>query len=164
MVVILTSCIYHYLNMLYRIIEKIHVPLILLVLLSLFSPLVLANTSSTHVTVTNNVPGQPVFLAQGLPAPAGPAAPAATPTTTNPAQTQSSLFGMIYNLLFPIAIVYGVFEIIIAGYRIMTSEGDPRKLEDAKAHLTDSIVGILFVMLAVTILRVIIKSFLGQTL
>ena len=148
--------------MLYKIIEKIYRPLTFLILVSLFSPLVLANTSSAHVTVTNNVPGQPVFLAQGLPAPAGPAAPAAT--TTTPAQTQSSLFGMIYNLLFPIAIVYGVFEIIIAGYRIMTSEGDPRKLEDAKAHLTDSIVGILFVMLAVTILRVIIKSFLGQTL
>jgi hypothetical protein len=151
--------------MLYRIIEKTHRPLILLVLISLFSPLVLANTLFNHSAIENNAPDQSVILAQAWPpAPAGPAAPAATPTTTNPAQTQSSLFGMIYNLLFPIAIVYGVFEIIIAGYRIMTSEGDPRKLEDAKAHLTDSIVGILFVMLAVTILRVIIKSFLGQTL
>jgi phosphatidylglycerophosphatase A len=75
-----------------------------------------------------------------------------------------ALIGAIYNLLFPVAIVYGVLEIIIAGYKIMTSEGEPRKLDDAKAHLTDSIVGILFVMLAVTILRIIIKTFLGQDL
>jgi hypothetical protein len=70
--------------------------------------------------------------------------------------------GDIYNLIYPIAIFYGVFEIIVAGYRIMKSEGEPKALMDAKAHLTDSIIGIIFVMLAAVILKVIMKSFLSQ--
>lgn len=75
-----------------------------------------------------------------------------------------NVVGGIYNLIYPIAIVYGVLEIIIAGYGIMKSEGEPRALGDAKAHLTDSIVGVLFVMLAAVILKVIMKSFLAQDL
>ena len=75
-----------------------------------------------------------------------------------------TIVGLVYNLLYPIAILYGVFEIIIAGYGIMKSEGEPRALADAKAHLTDSIIGVLFVMLAAVILKVIMKSFLGQDL
>jgi len=74
----------------------------------------------------------------------------------------STLIGDIYNILFPIAIVYGVFEIIVAGYKIMQSQGEPRTLDDAKQHLTDSLIGIVFVILAVVILRAIIKTFLGQ--
>jgi hypothetical protein len=72
--------------------------------------------------------------------------------------------GDIYNLIYPVAILYGVFEIIIAGYRIMKSEGEPKALMDAKSHLTDSIIGIIFVMLAAVILKVIMKSFLAQDL
>jgi len=41
----------------------------------------------------------------------------------------------------------------------MKSEGEPKAMSEAKEHLTNSIVGILFVILAVIILRVIIRSF-----
>lgn len=88
----------------------------------------------------------------------------ATSPPVGPKWSLGDITGLIYNILFPIAIIYGVFEIIVAGYRIMTSEGEPRKLDDAKAHLTDSLVGVLFVVLAVVILRIIIKSFLAQDL
>ena len=82
--------------------------------------------------------------------------------TSQPPGMFGAAVGRIYNLLYPIAITYGTFQIIIAGYRIMISEGEPKKLSEAKEHLTDSIVGIIFVILGIVILRVIIKSFLYQ--
>jgi NhaP-type Na+/H+ or K+/H+ antiporter len=73
------------------------------------------------------------------------------------------IVGTIYNLLYPIAIIYGIFEIIVAGYKIMRSEGEPKSLSEAKEHLTNSIIGVIFVILGVVILRIIISSFLGQS-
>jgi hypothetical protein len=73
-----------------------------------------------------------------------------------------TIVGKIYNLLYPIAIIYGILQIIVAGYKIMRSEGEPKTLSEAKEHLTDSIVGIVFIILAVVILKIIIKSFLYQ--
>jgi hypothetical protein len=70
--------------------------------------------------------------------------------------------GSIYNLMYPVAITYGILEIIFAGYKIMSSEGEPKALSEAKEHLTSSIIGIIFVILAVVILRIVIKIFLGQ--
>ncbi|GEM_PF-5718759 len=74
----------------------------------------------------------------------------------------NEILGSIYNLLYPVAITYGILQIIFAGYRIMKSEGEPKAMAEAKEHLTDSIIGIVFVILAVIILRVIIKSFFGS--
>jgi hypothetical protein len=71
------------------------------------------------------------------------------------------IVGKIYNLLYPIVIIYGILEIVIAGYRIMISEGEPKALSEAKEHLTSSIIGIIFVILAVVILKIIINMFLG---
>lgn len=79
-------------------------------------------------------------------------------------QTIPAVFADIYNLLFPLAIIYGALEIIVAGYKIMKSEGEPKALTDAKQHLTDTVTGIIFLILALIILRVIVKSFLGQDL
>jgi len=82
----------------------------------------------------------------------------------DPQQNFGGMFGAIYNLLYPIAIIYGIFEIVVAGYRIMKSEGEPNTLRDAKEHLTNAIIGVIFVILAVVILKVIIKTFLWQDL
>ena len=70
--------------------------------------------------------------------------------------------GGVYNLLYPVAILYGILQIIFAGYSIMKSEGEPKAMGEAKEHLTSSIIGIIFVILAVVILRIVIKIFLGQ--
>ena len=45
--------------------------------------------------------------------------------------------------------------IIFAGYRIMTSGGDQEKLKGAREMLTAGIIGLLFIIFSVTILRII---------
>lgn len=71
------------------------------------------------------------------------------------------LLGAILNLLYPVAIGIGVAFIIIAGYQIMTSEGQQDRLREGKEKLTSAIIGMIFVLLSATILRVIISSILG---
>ena len=88
------------------------------------------------------------------------------PTTTAPNPSSDwlrdigAIIGLLYNILYPVAIIYGILQIILAGYGIMKSEGNPKVLDTAKENLTSSIIGVLFVMLAVIILRIIIKAFL----
>jgi hypothetical protein len=51
--------------------------------------------------------------------------------------------------------------IIMSGYKIMTSQGDPEKLEDAKGTLTAAISGLLFIVFSVTIYRLVAKNLLN---
>lgn len=83
----------------------------------------------------------------------------APPSPVDPG-TFGTIVGKAYNLLYPIAIIYGILQIVFSGYLIMMSEGEPKALSSAKEHLTSSIIGIIFVILAVVILKIIISTFL----
>ncbi len=76
---------------------------------------------------------------------------------------ESEIAAKIYDLLFPIGIAIGLFALITAGYAFMTSQGQPDKVKDARDKLTAAIVGILFIVLSIVILRVIIKTLFDTT-
>lgn len=67
----------------------------------------------------------------------------------------------IYRLLYPIGIAIGVLFIAKAGYVLMTSEGDPMRTKQGRDELTGAIAGTLFIILAISLLRIIVGSFLG---
>jgi hypothetical protein len=67
----------------------------------------------------------------------------------------------IFKILYPVGIGLGLFMIIRAGYKIMTSEGNPQQIKEGQEELTSSVLGILFIILSLVILRVIIKAILG---
>lgn len=71
------------------------------------------------------------------------------------------LFALARNLILPIAVGLGLFLIIINGYKLLTSEGDPQKVQDGKEGLTSAIIGTIFVLLAGTLLRAILTGLLG---
>ncbi len=74
------------------------------------------------------------------------------------------LFNLINGIMIPIIIIVGIFIIILAGYKIMTSQGNPQELQTGKENLTSAIIGLIFVLMAVSILRVIIKALItGDT-
>ncbi|EKD87092.1 MAG: hypothetical protein ACD_37C00045G0004 [uncultured bacterium] len=50
--------------------------------------------------------------------------------------------------------------IIITGYRLMTSQGDPEKIKNAKDALTSAIVGLLFIIFSLVILQFITADIL----
>lgn len=69
-----------------------------------------------------------------------------------------SLFTTINGVMLPLVVIGGVFLIVRAGYKILTSQGNPQELQEGKENLTSAIIGLVFVLMAVSILRVIIKA------
>ena len=71
------------------------------------------------------------------------------------------LLQIIYRALYPIALGVGFIIIVKAAYTLMTSQGSPDKVTKGKDELTSAIMGVLFVLLAAGILRMIVSSILG---
>lgn len=63
----------------------------------------------------------------------------------------------ILKILYYGGLFIGFFFIVLSGYNLMTSQGDPQKAKEAQEQLTSAILGILFILLSVNILRVIIQ-------
>ncbi len=70
---------------------------------------------------------------------------------TNPASITSSLFGIILGISGAIALIL----IMISGYRILVSQGNPEALKGAREQLTAAIVGLLFILLSIVVLQII---------
>ena len=70
----------------------------------------------------------------------------------------SNLIRVVYDITLPLAIILGFILIVIGGYMFMTSQGDPKKTMEAKERLTSAIMGLLFVLLSIGILRILIGS------
>lgn len=70
---------------------------------------------------------------------------------TDPESLIESLFGIILSLSGGIALIL----IIISGYRLMTSQGNPEGIKGAREQLTAAIVGLLFIIFSIVILQII---------
>ncbi len=70
---------------------------------------------------------------------------------TDPQSIVQGLFGLILSSAGGIALLL----IIISGYRILVSQGNPEALKGAREQLTAAIVGLLFIILSVAVLQII---------
>lgn len=64
----------------------------------------------------------------------------------------------ISNILLPGLVILGIILIIKAGYSMMTSQGNPDTLRNAKEDLSAAIIGLLFVLLSGTIINIVLNS------
>lgn len=71
--------------------------------------------------------------------------------STNPKEFVTQIFGIILGLSGGIALIL----IIISGYRIMASSGNPEALQAGREQLVSAIVGLLFIIFSFVILQVI---------
>uniref|UniRef100_A0A7C4TJJ6 Uncharacterized protein n=1 Tax=candidate division WWE3 bacterium TaxID=2053526 RepID=A0A7C4TJJ6_UNCKA len=69
-----------------------------------------------------------------------------------------NFMGVLYGILFPVVVILGFLKVVVAGYTIMTSQGDPQKIQEGKEDLTAAIMGLIFILGAVGILRILIGS------
>lgn len=80
---------------------------------------------------------------------------------TGPLSSFTELLKSAYTLLYPIGLGIGAFFILLSGYCFMTSEGEPQAIKGCQEQFTGAIAGTLFILLSITLLRVIIGSILG---
>ncbi len=73
------------------------------------------------------------------------------PIGTDPQSLIKSVFGLILSISGGIALLL----IIISGYKILASQGNPEALKGAREQLTAAIVGLLFIIFALVILQII---------
>lgn len=71
--------------------------------------------------------------------------------SADPVKAIQTLFGLVLSLVGIVALSV----IIYAGYRIMTSQGNPERLQAAREMLTAAIVGLLFSIFSLVILQTI---------
>jgi len=73
----------------------------------------------------------------------------------------TGLLSPIFKILFYAGIFIGFLGIIYSGYLFISSEGDPGRVKEGREQFTAAVLGSLFVLLSVFIIRVIINEILG---
>lgn len=58
------------------------------------------------------------------------------------------IISTIIGVLTVIGVIYFVIQIILSGYALITSQGDPKQLDTAKKRLTNNIIGLALIVLA----------------
>lgn len=64
----------------------------------------------------------------------------------------------VMNIVFPAAGLICVVFIIIGGYMWIASAGDPSKVKQAQGTLTWAIIGLVFVLVSVLVVRTIVNA------
>lgn len=70
---------------------------------------------------------------------------------TDPFEFVKSILSLLLSVSGGITVIF----IIIAGYRLMTSQGNPEAVKAAQEQLTSAIVGLLFIIFSLVILQVV---------
>lgn len=83
------------------------------------------------------------------------------PTCTTQYGDPQTLLSLIYRIVTPVGIIIGLFLMVTCGYKIMFSHGDPRAVADARDCFQSAIIGMLFILLSVSILRLVINSIIA---
>lgn len=65
----------------------------------------------------------------------------------------------IVDIAIPLAGAAALILLIVAGYKMISSQGNPDKLNDAKEMATNAIIGLVFILLSVAILVLVSNVF-----
>lgn len=77
--------------------------------------------------------------------------------STNPSSFIKSILVLILSLSGGILLLF----LIINGYKLMTSQGDPEKIKEARESVISAIAGLLMIIFSITILQLITVDILG---
>ncbi len=80
-------------------------------------------------------------------------------------QMPGRVLAAILPYLFGIAGIVLVFMLISAGFKLMTSAGDPKAMQAAQSKITTSVLGIVIMFVSFWIVKIILQFFgIGLTL
>ena len=75
--------------------------------------------------------------------------PGVNPTRSGtPVQTTERILSVVIGVISVIAFIYFAIQIIFAGYEFISAQGDPKRLEGARKRITDGILGIIIIVVA----------------
>lgn len=86
--------------------------------------------------------------------------PGIQPTTDSVGQLEG-IISNVLGVLTIIGVIFFTIQIILSGFSMMSSQGDPKELESAKKRLTNNVLGLAIIVLAYG-LGALIASLLGM--
>lgn len=69
--------------------------------------------------------------------------------------TGENIIHLFLNLAFIVSIIIALFLIVLAGYQIITSEGDKQKLQRGKDRLIFTIIGLVIILLSALVINLV---------
>lgn len=75
----------------------------------------------------------------------------------------TSLVQIIFRTILSLSGGVAIIMVVLGGYRLSLSQGNPEKVQQAREAITSAIVGLLFIIFSVTILQIIGIDILGLT-
>lgn len=69
------------------------------------------------------------------------------------------LIGKIIKIAIPVAVISAFILLSYGGYLMISSQGNPDKIQEARSIITNAIIGLLVVMLSLAILLIISNTF-----
>lgn len=76
------------------------------------------------------------------------------------ASNENDIVRIIKDIAIPLSVICVVLLLVYGGYMLMSSKGDPDKLQEAKQVITNAIIGFVVILLCVAIL-ILISNTLG---
>jgi uncharacterized oligopeptide transporter (OPT) family protein len=74
--------------------------------------------------------------------------PGIKPNVDSPAEPAEKFISQFIGILTIIGVIYFILQIIFAGYAMMSAQGDPKKIEVGRSRLTNGILGLTIVVVA----------------
>lgn len=73
----------------------------------------------------------------------------------NPKTYINSAIQAIFSIFFIFGLIYFVYHFILGGYKMISSQGDPKKYEEAQHALIYSLIGIIIIFSVFALLKVV---------
>ena len=71
----------------------------------------------------------------------------------SPEMYTNNVIQTVFSIFFIVASIYFIWHLIMAGYHLISTEGDPKKLTTAKDQIAYSLIGIIVIFSVFAILK-----------
>lgn len=76
-------------------------------------------------------------------------------SANDPELYTNNVISAVISLFFIVGIIYFFWHLIFAGYHLIGSDGDPKKLETAKNEMTYSVLGVIVIFSIFGIMKMV---------
>lgn len=71
----------------------------------------------------------------------------------DPTTYTNNVISTVFSIFFIVAIIYFIWHFIMAGYHLISTEGDPKKLTVAKDQITYALLGLVVIFSVYAVLK-----------
>jgi hypothetical protein len=78
-----------------------------------------------------------------------------TNISSNPTGYTNSVIQTIISIFFIFGLIYFIYHMVLSGYKMISSQGDPKKYEEAQHSLIYALIGIAIVFSIFALLKIV---------